>query len=285
MALLALDWLQVVRVLGNVRYGWSVESQAFLRWFDLVAVLTDQLRRWVPYICFYVLAVVLVIAAITDAMYVVKLFHDGVVTTIWPLKVLRLMVASIVTIVFTTVLDWLLYPVDCSTDAMSLPAWLHGLGTECTPFGMPEIFISIPTLLLAFLYIIFSVGTNVFAFELDPISRQPLAICTGRVEAAWNLFKVAAGLFPLFHPGLSPMASSIILSLFAARVFWYHLLTLPFQCGYSNKWRGGIHTYTFIHIHTYIYMYIYMYVYIYTYVCMYVCILYIYIYIYIYVCI
>jgi len=24
--------LQVVRVLGNSRYGWSVESQAFLRW-------------------------------------------------------------------------------------------------------------------------------------------------------------------------------------------------------------------------------------------------------------
>ena len=38
------------------------------------------------------------------------------------------------------------------------------------------------------------VGTNLFAFELDPISRQPLAICTGRVEASWNLFKVSLSL-------------------------------------------------------------------------------------------
>ncbi|KAJ1482504.1 hypothetical protein T484DRAFT_1803840 [Baffinella frigidus] len=186
--------------------------------FDLVAVLTDLLREWVPYMCFYVLAVVLVIAAITDAIYVVKLFSDGVLTIIWPLKVLRLMVASIVTIVFTTVLDWLLYPVDCSADAASLSAWLHGEGSACTPFGMPEIFIAIPTILLAALYIIFSVGTNVFAFELDPISRQPLAICTGRVEAVWTLFKVAAGLLPFLSGGLSPLACSIFLSIFAARV-------------------------------------------------------------------
>ncbi|KAJ1475957.1 hypothetical protein T484DRAFT_1826500 [Baffinella frigidus] len=105
-------------------------------------------------------------------------------------------------------------------------------GVVCAPFGTPDIFIAIPTILLAAIYIVFSVGTNVFAFELDPISRQPLAICTGRV---------AAGLLPFLSAGLSPLACSIILSLFAARVFWYHLRKLPFQCGYSNKFRGGIH--------------------------------------------
>ncbi|KAJ1484657.1 hypothetical protein T484DRAFT_2494081 [Baffinella frigidus] len=241
MLLLTIDMLQVVRTLGTIRFGWTVESQALLRWFDLIALITDQLRRWVPYVCFYVLAVVLVIAAMADAIYVVKLFRDGVLAVIWPLRVLRLLVASIVTIVFTTVLDWLLYPVDCSAEPMSLAAWFHGNGSACTPFGIPEIFIAIPTILLAALFIIFSVGTNVFAFNLDPISRQPLAICTGRVEAAWTLFKVAAVLLPFLSEGLSPLASSIIISLFAARVFWYHLRKLPFQCGYSNKLRGGIH--------------------------------------------
>eukprot|EP00290_Baffinella_frigidus_P018838 CAMPEP_0180198638 /NCGR_PEP_ID=MMETSP0987-20121128/5287_1 /TAXON_ID=697907 /ORGANISM="non described non described, Strain CCMP2293" /LENGTH=480 /DNA_ID=CAMNT_0022153679 /DNA_START=127 /DNA_END=1566 /DNA_ORIENTATION=+ len=241
MLLLVIDGVQVVRVVGNIRYGWTVQSQDFLRWLDLVAVITDQLRRFVPYVCFYVLAVVLVIAAITDAMYVMKLFRDGVLTIIWPLKVLRIMVASIVTIVFSTVLEWLLYPVDCSADARSLAQWLHGNGVVCAPFGTPDIFIAIPTILLAAIYIVFSVGTNVFAFELDPISRQPLAICTGRVEAVWTLFKVAAGLLPFLSGGLSPLACSIFLSIFAARVFWYHLRMLPFQCGYTNKFRGGIH--------------------------------------------
>ncbi|KAJ1484706.1 hypothetical protein T484DRAFT_1796209, partial [Baffinella frigidus] len=54
--------------------------------FDLVAVIADQLRLFLPYLCFFVLAVVMVIAAITDAIYVVKLSLDGVVTIIWPLK-------------------------------------------------------------------------------------------------------------------------------------------------------------------------------------------------------
>jgi hypothetical protein len=55
--------------------------------FDLVAVVADQVRQWVPYLCHYLLACLLVFVASTDALYMVKTARDGVITLNWPLKV------------------------------------------------------------------------------------------------------------------------------------------------------------------------------------------------------
>ena len=40
--MLFLDRMQLVRVLVNPRFGWTVESMKIVRWFDLVAICTDQ---------------------------------------------------------------------------------------------------------------------------------------------------------------------------------------------------------------------------------------------------
>ena len=45
------------------------------------------MRQWVPYLCHYLLAVVLVFFASADAMYMVQKAMDGVLTLNWPLKV------------------------------------------------------------------------------------------------------------------------------------------------------------------------------------------------------
>jgi hypothetical protein len=34
--------MQLVRVLVDPRFGWTEESMAMMRWFDLVAICTDQ---------------------------------------------------------------------------------------------------------------------------------------------------------------------------------------------------------------------------------------------------
>ena len=34
--------MQLVRVLIDPRFGWTVESMEMMRWFDLVAICTDQ---------------------------------------------------------------------------------------------------------------------------------------------------------------------------------------------------------------------------------------------------
>jgi hypothetical protein len=41
-------------------------------------------------------------------------------------QVLRLLVATIATTLFTTALEWLLYPLDCHADDKTMSEWIHG---------------------------------------------------------------------------------------------------------------------------------------------------------------
>ncbi|KAJ1484652.1 hypothetical protein T484DRAFT_1893922 [Baffinella frigidus] len=85
---LTVEMLQVVRVITHVTYGWTHESQAMARWFDLVAVVVDQVRQWVPDLYFYILACVLVVVACADSMLIIKMIQDDrVLRAVWPLKV------------------------------------------------------------------------------------------------------------------------------------------------------------------------------------------------------
>ncbi|KAJ1486742.1 hypothetical protein T484DRAFT_1788766, partial [Baffinella frigidus] len=73
--------------------------------FDLVAVVADQIRQWVPFLFLYILACLLVIAMLVDAGYIMKITRDGVLSVTWPLKMLRFLVATVATILFTTTLE------------------------------------------------------------------------------------------------------------------------------------------------------------------------------------
>jgi hypothetical protein len=55
--------------------------------FDLVAVVVDQVRQWVPDLYFYILACVLVVVACADSVFIIKRTRDGVLAAVWPLKV------------------------------------------------------------------------------------------------------------------------------------------------------------------------------------------------------
>ncbi|KAJ1484622.1 hypothetical protein T484DRAFT_2492966 [Baffinella frigidus] len=123
---LTVEMLQVVRVITHVTYGWTHASQAMARWFDLVAVVVDQVRQWVPDLYFYILACVLVVVASADSVLITKMTRDGVLA-VWPLKVMRFLVATIVTTLFSTTLEFLLHPLDCTPDATTFSDWFHGV--------------------------------------------------------------------------------------------------------------------------------------------------------------
>ncbi|KAJ1476159.1 hypothetical protein T484DRAFT_1908461, partial [Baffinella frigidus] len=50
---ITIELLQIVRILTQPAYGWTRETQDMARWFDLVAVVGDQIRQWVPFIFFW----------------------------------------------------------------------------------------------------------------------------------------------------------------------------------------------------------------------------------------
>ena len=52
-----------------------------------MALAFDLVRQWVPYLCFFLLACVLVLAASADSVFIIKMTREGVLSAAWPLKV------------------------------------------------------------------------------------------------------------------------------------------------------------------------------------------------------
>eukprot|EP00961_Rhodomonas_salina_P280911 3795138-Rhodomonas_salina.1 len=83
---------------------------------------------------------------------------------------------------------------------------------------MPEVLVSIPTILLAAAYIVFALGTSYLAFEINPLSRNPRAMHTGRVELLFAFNKVAVTLLVY----ISDLVTPVVVAIFF--FFWTCLL-------------------------------------------------------------
>eukprot|EP00961_Rhodomonas_salina_P170784 2302612-Rhodomonas_salina.1 len=103
VALLIIDGLQVLRSLAVSSYSWSSDSISIMRSVDLVNLFFHTVQHIIPEWVFFCFAILVAIGAIINAAYVMKLFRAGNVKIIWPLKILRMLVESIVTVLFTTV--------------------------------------------------------------------------------------------------------------------------------------------------------------------------------------
>jgi hypothetical protein len=105
---------------------------------------------------------------------------------------------------------------------------------------MPEAFVTLPSLLLALLFATFSLATTLLSFEVNPVSIQPAACSTGRVEAAWSAVRVAAVLLQLLQAYVTPLAALILFGTLQSLVLAFHLRTLPFHSHTFNLLRAGI---------------------------------------------
>jgi hypothetical protein len=125
IVLLLLDLLQVLRSLAVSKYMWSAYSISIMRSVDIVALFfytvlplcpwstlaqhcafsrnVRQVEKVIPEWIFFSVSILVALGAICNAGYVMKLFRAGQVKILWPLKILRALVASIVTVFFTTV--------------------------------------------------------------------------------------------------------------------------------------------------------------------------------------
>lgn len=243
VALLLIDFLQVLRSLAVSTFLWSDYSISIMRSVDLVSLFFHTVQQIIPEWVFFGFAMLVAIGGIINAGYVMKVFRAGDVKIIWPLKILRMLVASIVTVFFTTVLEFLIYPVRCMdiSHEDNFSSVLHGSARPCNPWDVPEISFSIPTILVAVAFISFSLLTTFLDFTINPLCRHPLAQCTGRLESLWTLFKVAALLLVYLAPFVSAMACAVILFLLSVVICFFHFSMLPFHNEGINMVRGGIY--------------------------------------------
>jgi len=130
--LLMVDVLQVIRVMTSEVTGWTAATTSVVSWSDIVYIFSNLTSRVVPrytvlptaqmtlprgklrllppltsrsfaQMQLYILGVVLVTVAIADTWYVGRLFQKGSIQKLWPVKLLRFLVAGVVTVLFASV--------------------------------------------------------------------------------------------------------------------------------------------------------------------------------------
>mmetsp|Transcript_64872 Transcript_64872/g.159688 ORF Transcript_64872/g.159688 Transcript_64872/m.159688 type:complete len:1424 (+) Transcript_64872:141-4412(+) len=242
--LLYVDVGQVLRVMTSTMYGWSTETAQFIRMFDLVWLVTDIVEKLgVPRFAYFAAAACVVLVALADTVYVAVIFSAGHVQKLWPVKLLKFLVASLVTILFSTLIKLVLIPIECLAEGSnSFSEMFKGESAVCAPWAFPQIIISVPSLILAAVYISFALMTSLMAFEINPLSRKPMASCTGSVEQKWLSTKVGTSVLIFLSPYVTPIAVCVVYTLLIVSTLHAHVKHLPFHSVLVNHIRGGVYT-------------------------------------------
>ena len=102
-----------------------------------------------------------------------------------------------VTTFLVTAIRWMLFPINCKNksnqDPDTISTWLRSDNSvPCTPWGSVEVAVTLLSLFLAAIFVLFSLIANLLSFEVSPISQVPGDAFTGRIEALWTIARVAA---------------------------------------------------------------------------------------------
>lgn len=79
------------------------------------------------------------------------------------------------------------------------------------------------------------------AFEINPLSRQPMASCTGAVEQKWLATKIAATTLVFLSVYVTPVTVTVCLLFLSSYTMLRHVKTLPFHSTIINHIRGGVY--------------------------------------------
>ena len=100
---------------------------------------------------------------------------------------------------------------------------------------------TVVALLLAAGFILFSLTTTLFSFEVNPLSQVPGDCFTGRVEALWNTARIFVAFTFFTQSYITPVGVLIIITIHTGALLAYHVHVLPYHLSWFNVVRGGVY--------------------------------------------
>ena len=271
--LLGVDALQVLPMVLHPVFGWNAATHDVVVFMDVVYIIQLGCTQLVPRLIFFALACALVIATLGLAILVCRRARQvreesplvksnilrgagsvggeragsgsgeehsqGCCTAI---TLFQLAKGLIVGALSTSMTKWLLMPVDClvyDNAGESLSSKVHGAGSDCNPWQIPEVFIAVPALVLLAAYAVFASTMVYFGCDVNLLSRAPLAQFGCRLELLFLWVKILAVVFGYVALYTTPVFVSALLFLMSAFLLYRHLGLLPFQHHHTNLMRGG----------------------------------------------
>mmetsp|Transcript_60919 Transcript_60919/g.163098 ORF Transcript_60919/g.163098 Transcript_60919/m.163098 type:complete len:454 (+) Transcript_60919:451-1812(+) len=171
-----------------------------------------------------------------------RLFQKGDTSRIWPVKILRFLVATMITTFYISILRFLLLPLNCTSALNTVNQALSGRAdATCDPWSPQAAGLSAVGLALAAAFALFSLAATFFSFEVDPTGQHPGAQWTGRLEMTWSSARTLAVLLPFLQAAITPIVTILLIGLHVVVLLYLHLQMLPFHHHDFNCLRGGVY--------------------------------------------
>ena len=125
-----IDVLQVWRVLMQPAFGWTVDTYNVAKYCDIVYVVSWLISMPLPRYALFVLAVVLSVALLGVVGWGTQTLKSGDLANKNHATMLRFVTHIFCYVLFTSVINWLLIPVECTQPNQVCHTDLTPLSTE-----------------------------------------------------------------------------------------------------------------------------------------------------------
>ena len=240
--LILIEMMQVMRMITQQEFGWTRYSVDIVSNGDLIQVLENLAVLAIPRYIFFAFALIQVVGLLALAWYIAEQNLIVSVEKWYIVKVLRSMWTITVYVLFTATLNWVIMPIDCYlfSDKKSISNYLHVVpGETCNAFHMPEIILTVGSLIIALAFVYFVWTCTVLAFEINPLSRHPRDVHSASIERWYLCLKIFVTFFGYLAPYLTAVTPAVFYFLLAFWCLFKHINVMPFHHAEMNCFRGG----------------------------------------------
>ncbi len=214
--LLSIDFVQILGILLATDFGWP--KSAF-DWTKYLGIFSELLPLTSKSFFLFSFSVACTFVAISAAVttYVWISAWKGRYNTIWPLKVLRVLVTTIVTFGFIPLTKVLLQPLDCTGLAVLMGDADLADGANC--YSGPTAALVVLSILSVIFLVPFALFMQLVYFDDSPQSGSPSCKPSGRADAMHTVVRASLTAMAIFMDNLKAMRAFISCLLFSYLLF------------------------------------------------------------------
>ncbi|KAL0208193.1 hypothetical protein P9112_010780 [Eukaryota sp. TZLM1-RC] len=228
---LVVDFFLINTFAFSSSFNWGQYVVRPIRWFwDTFRILS---WTWGGplYITSFVVIILILIVILIDSFYVARVFRKGKFTVIWPISLLRTLIALSVTILYIPFLTILTTMVDCNI--------INNIFGTNSCFTYPHLIGAITAFVAIPVFILIAVLMTLVYFDPNPLSTSPLARPHSRIDCVYCLYRTVLVLVTVL--GAEHLYLRSILHFFITfTMSFFIIIYQPYFSAKMNKIRSGL---------------------------------------------
>eukprot|EP00698_Gefionella_okellyi_P004335 TRINITY_DN14010_c0_g1_i1.p1 TRINITY_DN14010_c0_g1~~TRINITY_DN14010_c0_g1_i1.p1 ORF type:complete len:1755 (-),score=433.27 TRINITY_DN14010_c0_g1_i1:30-5294(-) len=241
-SVVVIDFFQLIAF----AFATEIPIHPSLNWwrsFTLFFQLASLHDTYDIYIRYFIATVALITIAVADSVYVAYAFQKRKFNRLWPIQLLRFLVAIMVTLLFIPLLHILIVGLECEMEAdhhhPGSYIWVHALPPHPLCGEMPHRIVMALCIIFLVIFVLCSIMFSTIYFDPDPLGHDTLSRPGSRLDAFYLVcMTVISCVDILLHKYL--VARLTVLLFVTLFMTCYTAVVLPYYKFRSNQLRCAL---------------------------------------------